>query len=248
MKMETATWVEAEQKLSSGNAVAILPVGAQEQHGTHMALATDTIMATGLAERLAEQLDAMLLPAIPYGETWTTAGWAGTISLSFDTVVALTVDIGAALAAQKVAAFVIVNGHFGNQAPLEQAARTLVMQHRLPTLILNYPGMEQAAAEICESKPAAPGFYHADEVETSIVLSLKPEAVHMDRAEAEYPQFPPTFGAVPMRLDTFCESGVFGDPRPATAEKGERLLEALTTAALDVIGAFQDTIGESGDQ
>lgn len=238
MRTETATWMEVEQRLATGNVVAILPVGAQEQHGPHMPLATDTIMAAGLAERLAEVLDALLLPAVPYGETWTTAGWAGTITLGFNTMVAIAVDIGTALAAQNVAALVIVNGHFGNQAPLEQAARTLTTQHHLPTLILSYPGMEQAAAEICESQPAAPGFYHADEVETSIVLSLKPEAVHMKRAQAEYPQFPPTFGATPIRLDTFCQSGVFGDPRPATAEKGARLLDALTTAALDVVRAF----------
>lgn len=244
MKMETATWVEAQQHLARGNAVALLPVGAQEQHGPHMPLATDTIMAAGLAERLADQLDAMLLPAIPYGETWTTAGWAGTISLSFNTLVAIAVDIGAALAAQNVSALVIVNGHFGNQAPLEQAARTLVTQHHLPTLILNYPGMEQAADAVCESKPAGPGFYHADEVETSIVLSLKPEAVHMDRAQAEYPQFPPTFGAEPMRLDTFCQSGVFGDPRLATAAKGERLLDVLTTTALEVVQAFLSRRGD----
>ena len=75
MRLETATWVEVERRLSAGNAVALLPVGAQEQHGPHLALATDTIMATGLAERLADQLDALLLPALPYGETWTTAGW-----------------------------------------------------------------------------------------------------------------------------------------------------------------------------
>lgn len=244
MKMETATWVEAEQRLARGNTIAILPVGAQEQHGPHMPLATDTIMAAGLAEHLADHLDAMLLPAIPYGETWTTSGWAGTISLSFNTLLAIAVDIGTALVAQKVAALVIVNGHFGNQAPLEQAARTLLTQHHLPTLILNYPGMEQAAAEICESKPAAPGFYHADEVETSIVLGLKPEAVHMDRAQAEYPKFPPTFGVMPTRLDTFCESGVFGDPRPATAEKGERLLDALTATALEVVQVFLSRRGD----
>ncbi len=235
MKMKTATWIEAEQQLAGGSAIAMLPVGAQEEHGPHLPLATDTIMAAGFAERLANQLDAMLLPAIPKGETWTTAGWAGTISLSFNTMIALTVDIGTALAEQKTAALVIVNGHFGNQAPLEQAARMLQVEHHLPTLILNYPGIEQAAASICESEPAAPGVYHADEVETSIMLSLESEAVHMDRAQAEYPQFPPTFGAAPIRLDTFCNSGVFGDPRLATAEKGARLLDALTTAALAVV-------------
>lgn len=240
MRLATATWVEVERKITEGNAVAILPVGAQEQHGPHLALATDTIMATGLAERLAEAFDALLLPALPYGETWTTAGWKGTISISFNTLVALVIDIGAALAAQDVAALIIVNGHFGNHAPLQQAARVLVTQHGLPTMIVDYPGIEQAAAAVCESTPAAPGFFHADEVETSIVLALKPDAVQMEHAQAEYPQFPASFGTTPIRLDTFCRSGVFGDPRPATAEKGTRLLNLLTESAAAAVKAFLD--------
>ncbi|MEO8395047.1 MAG: creatininase family protein [Chloroflexota bacterium] len=242
MKHENATWYEIKARLEQGNVIAILPIGAEEEHGPHLPLSTDTIMAAGFAERLSEALEAMLLPAIPYGETWTTSGYPGTISLSFNTVLAIILDIGSALAAQKVSALVIVNGHFGNQAPLEQASRQLQEQYHLPTLILNYPGMEQAAAAICESKPVMPGFYHAEEVETSFVLALKPETVHMDRAEAEYPQFPATFGSVPLRLDTFCKSGVFGDPRPATAEKGEQLLAALEIPALKLIRAFLQTI------
>lgn len=241
MRLETATWMEVSQRLSSGRPIAILPVGAHEQHGPHLPLATDTIMAAGLAERLAQALDALLLPPLPYGETWSTAGYAGTISISFNTLMAIVLDIGASLAAQKFGGLVVVNGHFGNQAPLEQAARILVDQQHLPTLILNYPGMEQAAAQYCESKPAAPGFFHADEVETSVVLALRPETVHMDRAQAEYPAFPPAFGSTPIRLDSFCKSGVFGDPRPATAEKGTRILDLLTSAAIEMVKAFLGT-------
>ena len=246
MRLVTATWMEVERKIAGGNAVAILPVGAQEQHGPHLALATDTIMATGLAERLAEEFDALLLPALPYGETWTTAGWKGTISISFNTLVALVTDIGVALAAQQVSALIIVNGHFGNHAPLEQAARVLVTKYGLPTMTLHYPGIEQAAAAVCESTPAAPGFFHADEVETSIMLALKPHAVQMEHAQPEYPQFPAAFGTTPIRLDTFCHSGVFGDPRPATAAKGDQLLTLLTQSAVTAIKAFlSDTLGNS---
>lgn len=240
MRHDTATWYEIRDRLAQGKVIAILPVGAEEEHGAHLPLATDTIMATGLAARLADELDALLLPAIPYGETWTTSGYPGTISLSFDTLRAIVMDIGTALAAQNTAALVIVNGHFGNGAPLEQAARSLQAERGLPTLVLNYPGMEAAAAEICDSKPVAPGFFHAEEVETSIVLHLAPETVHMERAEAEYPTFPPAFGSTPTKLDTFCQTGVFGDPRSATADKGARFLDALTAAALDVVRAFLD--------
>ncbi len=238
MNHETATWREVEQFIASRPAIAVLPVGAHEQHGAHLPLSTDTIMATGLAQRLSESLDAMLLPALPYGETWSTSGYHGTISLSFNTLVAIVVDIGTALANQNVVALVVVNGHFGNQAPLEQASRILHDQHDFPVLVVNYPGIESAAAVVCESVPVAPGFFHAEEVETSVVLALQPETVHMDRAEPEYPPFPPAFGATPIQLHTFCTSGVFGDPRPATAAKGAQLLDILAASALELAQAF----------
>ncbi len=133
---------------------------------------------------------------------------------------------------------IVVNGHFGNQAPLEQAARALVIESALPVLVLNYPGLETLASEVCESKPAAPTFYHADEVETALVLATLPEVVHMDLATAEYPIFPASFGAEPIRLDTFCDSGVFGDPRSATPEKGERLYAGLVDSCLNVVRSF----------
>lgn len=231
-----ATWPEVQAHLRR-NPVAILAFGAQEEHGPHLPLATDTLMAGELARRLAARLDAILLPPVPYGETWSTSGYPGTVTLSFATVQAIVVDIGRSLQAQGVQALVLVNGHFGNRAPLEQAARTL-HHEQFPVLLLDYPGLEQLAAELCDSTPAAPGFYHADEVETSMVLVCAPDAVKMDRAVAEYPIFPATFGLTPTQLHTFCTSGVFGDPRPATAAKGEQFYRGLTDACFAVTETF----------
>lgn len=132
------------------------------------------------------------------------------------------------------AGLVIINGHFGNREPIALAARTLLGMG-LPIIHLDYPGMEQLAGEICDSEPAGPGFYHADEVETAIMLALRPEAVEMARAAPEYPKFPPTFGIEPLQLRDFAASGVFGDPRPATAEKGEALLAGIVAESLRLI-------------
>jgi creatinine amidohydrolase len=232
-----ATWPEFKQATAAGR-IAILPFGAHEQHGPHCPLATDTVLAAGLAQALADALDALLLPAIPYGETWNNEGFPGTLSLSFNTVQAILLDLGKGLKRNGVKALVVVNGHFGNRAPLELAGRTIKEMVGLPFLLLDYPGLEVLAAEICESKPAAPSFYHADEVETSLMLALRPEAVQMEKAQAEYPKFPATFGMEPVRLDVFCRSGVFGDPRPASAEKGRQLLVGLTHASLGIINGF----------
>jgi creatinine amidohydrolase len=71
-----------------------------------------------------------------------------------------------------------------------------------------------------------------------MVLAIEPDAVQMERAAAEYPQFPPVYGATPVPLRQVSASGVFGDPRGATAGKGERILDALTERSWDVMAPF----------
>ncbi len=238
--MLDATWATSPEfgTAVARRPIAVLAFGAQEQHGPHLPLCTDTLLAGELARRLAVALDALLLPPIGYGETWNTSGYPGTISISFATVQALLWDIGRSLQAQGLQALVVINGHFGNHAPLELAARSLRIDANFPVLLLDYPGLAEVASQICESAPAAPTFYHADEVETAMALAARPESVHMERAVAEYPQFPATFGAEPIKLDTFCRSGVFGDPQPATAAKGEQFYVELCRRCLVVANAF----------
>jgi creatinine amidohydrolase len=237
LEASTATWSEVEAHIEGG-CVAILPFGALEQHGPHLPLSTDTVMASGLAGRIAASINSLLLPPIHYGETWNNARFPGTISLSFDTVRSITVDICAGLAADGVPGLVVVNGDHGNQYPLRMAAREAQQRWDFPVLVVDYPGLAEVAAEICETPPSGPGFYHADEFETSIVLALAPEAVHMERAVAEYPQFPILYGATPISLSDVSTSVVFGDPRESTAAKGDALLSALGEHALALVTAF----------
>ncbi len=222
--------------------LAVLALGACEQHGAHLPLTTDTDMAHGVARRLADRLDALLLPPIAYGDAWTASGFPGTISISPRTLQALIEDIGSEVHRTGIRGLVLVNGHFGNREPMLLAARTLVTAG-LPVCHLDYPGLAGLAAEICDSSPAAPHFYHADEVETAIMLALAPAAVDMSRAQPSYPDFPATFGSEPMQLGAFNPSGVFGDPRPATADKGERLVAGILAHSLDIIGTWRHRHG-----
>jgi creatinine amidohydrolase len=232
-----ATWEEVKEKIASGT-VAFMGIGALEQHGPHLPLATDTIIASEVARRLAQAVDGLLLPAAPLGDAWNNEGFPGTLSLSPGTVRAIVMDVGHGLKAAGIKALIVVNGHFGNREPIARAARELAQRERFPVLCLDYPGLERIAAEICETKPAGRGFYHADELETSLILALDSGAVRMAKARAEYPIFPETFGSEPIMLHTFCTSGVFGDPTAATAEKGQRLLSAVTAECLNVVRPF----------
>ena len=227
----TATAPEVTAHLAAGRGVAVLPFGALEQHGPHLPLSTDTLTAEAVAERVADGLDALLLPAVPYGATWNMSGYPGTVTLSAETVAALAVDIGRGVADAGARALVVVNGDWGNRAPLARAADRL-SRSVLRTVVLDHPGLDAAAERVRETRPAAAGLMHAEEIETSLVLAIAPGLVHDELPEPVYPDFPPGFGVRPMRMHPFSPSGVFGDPRPATAAKGAAMLDAVVEASL----------------
>jgi creatinine amidohydrolase len=236
----SATWPEADEACRRG-APAVLPFGALEQHGPHLPLSTDTIMATELAARVADAIDGWLLPVVPLGDTEANNGFPGTLSLSFDTVRAIAVDISRSLHRSGWRCLIVVNGDYGNQAPLRTAARDVDAALGWPVLVIDYPGLAEAAAQLCETPPAGPGFYHADEVETSVILALRPDLVHLERAVAGYPEMPATLGAAPTDLAAVSPSGVFGDPRPADAGKGAALLDFLEEKAVALARSFLAT-------
>ncbi len=237
---DRASWPEIDAAIGRG-LIAVLPVGALEQHGPHLPLTTDTVLASGVAARVAGAIDGMLLPAIAYGDAWSAEGWPGTLSLSPETLRATVTDIGRGLQRMGVKGLVTLNGHFGNREPIALAARTL-SEAGFRVLHLDYPRLEALASELCDSQPAGPGFYHADEVETSMMLALTPGSVRLDRAVPEYPTFPETFGLEPMKLSAFNRSGVFGDPRAATAEKGEALIAGIAEECVRLIGVWRNTL------
>lgn len=229
-----SSWTDVAAHLAS-TPIAILPFGALEQHGPQLPLGTDTATALEVALRLAERLDAVLLPPIHYGDTWNNAGYPGTVSLSPATVTAIATDIGRSIADSGAELLVVVNGDWGNRLPLAAAMRILTAEGRIRAIALDYPGMDAAIEQVRESRAAAPGLNHAEEAETSIMLAIDPAAVHPDRFAPSYAAFPSDFGTRPMQLHPFSESGVFGDPTTATAAKGEHILAATVEASLAVL-------------
>lgn len=234
-------WTDVAAAFAAAPTLAYLPFGALEQHGPHLPLSTDTLTAQFVAAALAERDGGVLLPSVPYGDTWNNAGYPGTISLRASTVIAIATDIGEALRTAGAAGLVIVNGDWGNRQPLYTATRAL-LDASFPTITLDYPGMDAAIAQTIDSRAAAPGLHHAEEVETSIMLALAPGDVHVDRYVSCYPDFPADFGIRPMHLDGFSPSGVFGDPSAATAAKGRAILDATIDESARVVTAFRNWI------
>jgi creatinine amidohydrolase len=233
LEAASATAPQVVAHLEAGRGIAVLPVGALEQHGPHLPLSTDTLTAQAVADRVADALDALLLPAIGYGATWNMSGYPGTVTLRAETVEALATDIGRGVGDAGARALVLVNGDWGNRAPLARASGALA----LPTVVLNHPGLDEAADRVRESRAAAPGLMHAEEIETSLVLAIAPALVQGTAAPV-YPDFPPGFGTVPLRMHGFSPSGVFGDPGPANAAKGAAMLDTIVTESLVLVEAF----------
>ncbi|WP_382306932.1 creatininase family protein [Herbiconiux sp. UC225_62] len=240
--LSAASWTDVRDHIAAGDTIAFLPFGALEQHGPHLPLTTDTIQCAAIAARLADHYSGLLLPPVPYGETWDNAGFPGTISLSASTVTAICVDIATSAMSFGVTTLVIVNGDYGNRAPVHAAARQLSIAGS-DVIVLDYPGLVEVGDSVKESPWAAPGLCHADEIETSMVLALEPDLVHPERYAAAYPELPADFGKRPIRFDTLSPTGVFGDPRPSSAVKGEAIVSFVVERSIAEVDAHLAAIG-----
>ncbi|MDD4691898.1 MAG: creatininase family protein [Eubacterium aggregans] len=217
--------------------IAILPIGAIEQHGPHCPCGSDTFNAIGIAERVAEKTGAMILPSPMYGSHphhhW---GMPGTIPLKYETHIALLEDIVRGAAVAGFNKFIIISAH-------GQVSSMIVAVHKLG--IEGYFTISSTWYDFLrDNKEVLKDFmWHADEAETSVALHLYPEHLNMDLAEkggghglvdskwkiapgqAAMPgmmyHFEGTF-ALPEKDDL--DNGVIGDPTHASVEKGEALV------------------------
>jgi creatinine amidohydrolase len=223
--------------------VALLPFGAVEEHGPHLPLGTDIDLADALADRICAAAGLIRLPTMPYGQVWSLANFPGSLSVRDEILTGLVTDLADGLRRGGVTGLVLFTAHLGNVAALRTASRALADAGGLPAIVLAYPGMDQVAESVSSSPRSHPSIMHADELETSVMLALHPHSVDMDRAVAEYPEYPPDFGTTPIRWDELSRSGVFGDATAATAGKGEKIVAHVVATACQLIAAWRDRVG-----
>jgi len=204
--------------------VAILPLGATEQHGNHMPLGVDVYLAEGISRKLSERTGALLLPSMPFGYSWVWRDIPGTVSLQQHNVENVIKDVAHSVSRYGIELLVLVNGHDANNASMKYATRELMDELEMPVIYLFYPNFESIRIQYCDS-PTWGGMIHAGEFETSLMLALNPELVNMEKSIREYPERPSLYGKSTISLGNLSESGVFGDATLATKEKGEQMLE-----------------------
>jgi creatinine amidohydrolase/Fe(II)-dependent formamide hydrolase-like protein len=230
----TMTWVEVEDAVAAGQRSAVLAVGAIEQHGLHLPLATDTIIATETARRVAQRMpDVLLGPTLPIGVSLHHLSFAGTFSVSEENFQDQVTAAVQSLSAHGVEQVFVLSGHGGNFGPLERLSRKvggrIGATEFVPFSDLDkFLGVFHSVSAEDGIPPQASGA-HAGEWETSIMLALHPELVRMDRAEAGFVDDFDEAAATRLFRDgtaSLAANGVLGDPGTATAERGERHLNA----------------------
>ena len=214
MRLSDATWPEL-----TGRPLLVVPLGSVEQHGRHLPLATDTVVAQTVAEAVAPQLDgAVLAPALAYGASGEHEGFPGTVSLGTAALTALLVEYGRS-AGRWAGRLLVVNGHGGNLDALRSAVPLLRTEGRdVAWFPCGVPG----------------GDAHAGYTETSLMLHVEPVLVREELAAAgetaPIGELLPRLRAGGVRAVS--PDGVLGDPAGATAAEGARLIAELTTRLL----------------
>jgi creatinine amidohydrolase len=214
-------------------AVAVLPIGAFEQHGPSLPLVTDTLIAIAIAEAISQHHNVFQLPAIAFGCSHEHSAFPGTVSLSPATLAAVVTDIRTSLAQQGISALIVVNGHGGNyvlgnvvqQANVDGAMRV---------------GLYPSPADWAEARRAG-GIsscnhddMHAGELETSVLLAAHSSYVR-DGWQGHDHIAPERRHLTTVGIGAYTTTGVIGYPSRATAAKGHAVLNHLSQAAQALI-------------
>lgn len=236
VRWEELAWPDVAALVDSagGREVALVPVGATEQHGPHLPTATDTIIATALCERASARTGAPVLPAIPvacsYGHGTVLPG---TVSLTPELLAAVARQYAEWVAWSGIRKLLFVNSHFGNAAALGTATDHLRLYR--PDLQVGVVDWWSSHPEVLREVTADGADIHANRAETSLMLAIAPELVHLDRAATAAD--PDRTGDLVFRYTApaLSTNGVTGDPSLADLALGERLLGLAVDALVTTI-------------
>ncbi len=214
----------------------ILPLGSLESHGPHLPFGTDALTPHLIALEVARRLPkTAVLPPVNYGVSEHYKDFSFTVSLQFETMIAILRDILESLHREGIRKVFILNGHDGNIAPIEIAARETKVAH---------PEIRIATLEAWWNMVGSllpPNFFdvwnglgHGGEGETSISLALFPELCDPSKAAGVVPHLPPYID-IKWKFNELTNTGATGDPTKGSREKGLQMKKALEDALVSVL-------------
>jgi creatinine amidohydrolase len=231
--------------------VVILPIGSVEQHGHHMPVGTDTLLAQTVSLAAAEMDgEIIVMPPPWYGFSAHHMRFPGSVTLSAQTLIAVVEDIVASVVKHGFRRILIVNGHGGNGGVIDVLASTLGHKHygiaRIAALTY-FTLAREAIARLRKSEPGGMG--HACEFETSMIQHIRPDLVKIERARITYPNPGSRYlttdllGGSAIRFyhdfGDLSPTGTLGDPSLASAEAGETFFKAVVAELNAFIADFR---------
>ena len=200
-----------------GRPILLVPVGSCEQHGPHLPIGTDTLIATTVARAAADRRDDCLVaPALTITASGEHQGFPGTLSIGTDVLVSVLIEL--ARSAEWADGVAFVNGHGGNVGAMQRASVTFEQEQR--RVMMWWPRPPEHRTDLV-------GDLHAGRIETSLLLALAPHLVDEHQAAAGPSPTPPVADLVRFGVQPYSSNGVLGDPTGATAEEGLSLLAHL---------------------
>ena len=234
--LEDLTWLEAEKKLTP-ETIVVIPIGASsKEHGPHLLLKNDELIADYMKKRVAATEDVVVAPTVGFHFYPAFKEYPGSISLRQDTARDLVVDICTSLAAFGPRRFYALNTGISTVRALAPAVEAL----RAQGILLAFTDLTKILPPIEKEVAKQPGGTHADEIETSMMLVIAPETVDMSKAVKDYdPNGKGGLSRKPGTGATYSPSGVWGDATLATREKGEKVVAAYVAGLVADIKALR---------
>jgi len=236
-------------KIAKRNPVAVLPIGATEQHGPHLPLAVDTDINRGLVTATAKVLSGgdlpiLFLPTMPVGKSSEHLDYPGTLSFSTQTLISMWMELGECVAASGIRRLVFFNSHGGQVAPMDIVARDLRIKHSLLTFSCNWFGLGLPDGLISDHETQHG--IHAGELETSMMMHLHPQICRMENArnfkshietlklETKHLGLGPG-GKLGWKTGDLNADGACGDASKASAETGSRAVEYIANRFAEML-------------
>jgi creatinine amidohydrolase len=217
----------------TAKSVVVIPIGAQsKEHGYHLPLNNDFLLAEYLKHAVVKRLPVLIAPTINYSFYPAMVEYPGSVSLSIDTARAMFVDIVRSFARFGPTHFYFLNTGISTIRPLKMAAEELKQEG----VVVAYSDLRVLLKNVREEVEEQEGGTHADEIETSMMLFIAPEIVRMDKAVCDYHGD----GSGPLSREerpgaVYSPTGAWGDPTRASKEKGEQLVVSLVDGIADDI-------------
>ena len=231
--IETLAWPEVGEKIAAGWPV-VVPIGARaKEHGHHLPMQTDFLLARALADGVAAQVPVLVAPVIDFGYYPAFIAYPGSQHLAAETFIRVVEDIITRLIAQGAKDIYVINTGVSTEAPLQIAARNIYTSLRREIALAHIRDLGHKSRDILQQKFGG----HGDEHETSLILAIAPDMVDMSKARTDYGNLlgapKNVFGLVsefspdPNSRQHYSATGVRGDPTLASAEKGRIILAAM---------------------